>query len=449
MRFKSLEMSADELVFGYSKHPLRYGTGLEVGVGKVIPEIKYFPRADKDLKDEYIKITEDVLKRALDLGVTDLQLETELTYIETKEPNLAGDIVNKQREIIEKYSKEHDLRIGFRVTVADIRDFAKPKNDEESLNKMLETFEEVSKNGADVLSIESLGGKELFNYAVIRQDLVGITASLGYLAILDMKKIWKEIVSIARTNNVIPGGDTACGFANTAMKLAGGFKDRVIPHTLAAIIRAMSASRSLVAYEMGAIGPGKDCGYENIIIKSITGYPISMEGKSSASAHSSLLGNISQAAADLWSNEQIENVKLFGGYGPQVFLEILYYDTKLLNKAIELGWQKELRDLLVESDIYSDPQAYVLAPKVAQEIAYELVSHEDELERTMAAGLKALNLIAKEDKLKLSPSETRILEMIRKSFENLLGNAHKKIEEALVSYEGRVEKLKVKDYLEV
>lgn len=449
MKFKSLEMNAEDLVFGYSKHPLKYGTGLEVGAGKVIPEIKYFPRVDKDLRDEYIKITDDVLKRALDIGVTDLQLETELTYIETKEPKLAGEIINRQKEIIEKYTREHNLRIGLRVTVADIRDFGKPKNDDESFNKMLETFEEVSKNGADVLSIESLGGKELFNYAVIRQELIGITASLGFLAILDMKKIWKEIVNIAKNNNVIPGGDTACGFANTAMKLAGGLKDRILPHTLAAIIRAMSASRSLVAYEMGAIGPGKDCGYENVIIKSITGYPMSMEGKSSASAHSSLLGNITQAVADLWSNEQVENIKLFGGYGPQVFLEILYYDTKLLNKAIELGIQKELRNLLVESDIYSDPQAYVLAPRIAQEIAYELVSHEDELERTIAAGLKALDLIIKEDKLELSAGENRFLQTIKKSFENLLNNPHKKIEEALATYEDKVDKLKVRDYLEV
>lgn len=442
-------MNAEELVFGYSKHPLKYGTGLEVGALKVIPEIKYFPRVEKSLKDEYIKITEDILKRALDLGIKDLQLETELTYIETKDPKLAGEIINKQKEIIEKNSREHNLRLGLRVTVADIRDFGKPKNDEESFNKMLETFEEVSKNGADVLSIESLGGKELFNYAVIRQDIIGITASLGFLAILDMKKIWKEIVDIARSSYVIPGGDTACAFANTAMKLAGGFKDRIIPHTLAAIIRAMSASRSLVAYEMGATGPGKDCGYENVIIKFITGYPMSMEGKSSASAHSSLLGNISLATADLWSNEQVENVKLFGGSGPQVFLEILYYDTKLLNKAIELGKQKELRDLLIESDIYSDPQAYVLAPKIAQEIAYELVSYEDELERTIAAGFKTLNLLMKEDKLILTPGENRFLEMIKKSFQNLLDNPHKKIEEALVFYENKIEKLKVRDYLEV
>jgi methanol--5-hydroxybenzimidazolylcobamide Co-methyltransferase len=441
-------MDLDELVFGFAKHPLQYGTGLKVGAGRVVPEVKYFPRVDKDLRDEYVKITNDVLKRASDLGITDLQLETELTYIETKNPSLAAEIIHKQKEIIENFSRESGARIGFRVTVADIRDFGKPKNDEEAFNKMMETFEAVSESGADVLSIESLGGKELFNYAIIRQDILGAVASLGFLAILDMKKLWKNIVQIATNKHVIPGGDTACGFANTAMKLAGGLNDRMIPHSFSAIIRAMSASRSLVAYEKGAKGPGKDCGYENIIIKFITGYPMSMEGKSSAVAHSSLVGNISCAGADLWSNEQVENIKLFGGYGPQVFLEIIHYDVKLLNKAIEFGKHRELRDLLVESDIYIDPQAYILAPKVAREIAYELTKQDDELERTVAAGLRAIDLISNEERLSLSPAEVRFLGMAKKVFDDIMKDPHKKVEEALASYEGKVEKLKVRDYLE-
>ncbi len=74
-----------------------------------------------------------------------------------------------------------------------------------------------------------------------------------------MSFLWKDIVNIARRNNCIAGGDTACTIANTAMKLAGGVKSMSLPHTLAAIVRAMSAARSLVAYEQGATGPGKDC----------------------------------------------------------------------------------------------------------------------------------------------------------------------------------------------
>jgi methanol--5-hydroxybenzimidazolylcobamide Co-methyltransferase len=72
----------------------------------------------------------------------------------------------------------------------------------------------------------------------------------------------------------VPGGDTACGFANTEMQLA---QQKMLPEVLAAVVRAMSAVRSLVAFEPGAIGPSKGCAYEGPVIKAITGCPISTE----------------------------------------------------------------------------------------------------------------------------------------------------------------------------
>ena len=63
-----------------------------------------------------------------------------------------------------------------------------------------------------------------------------------------------------------PGGDTARGFADTAMQLA---HQKMLPEALAAVVRAMSAARSLVAFEHGAIGPSKDCAYEGPVIKAL------------------------------------------------------------------------------------------------------------------------------------------------------------------------------------
>jgi methanol--5-hydroxybenzimidazolylcobamide Co-methyltransferase len=446
MKFSRTNLSLEEIKYGFSKFPLKYGINLEIGRGKVVPEIKYFPRIKESLKEEYTNITKEILNRAVDLGVRDLQLETELTYVETGDPKLAGEIVRIQKDIMENYAKEYNINLGLRVTVADMRDFRKVKHDEESFSKMLETFEEVSKNGADVLSIESEGGKELFNYAIIRQDILGIVTSLGLLSALDMKRLWKEIVKIAKRNNVIAGGDSACAFGNTAMRLAGGIKSNNIPHTLAAVVRSMSASRSLVAYEEGAVGPGKDCAYENVIIKAITGYPMSMEGKSSAVAHSSLVGNIAAATCDLWSNEQVENVRLFGGYGPEVFLEILYYDTKLMNKAIESGNQDCLKEILIESDKYSDPQAYVLSPDIALEIGKTIVSEEDTLLRTIFAGVRLVELMMKEEKLKLNRSEKRFLEIMKNKLEEISKEPHKKVEQALQIYEQKISEYRLKDY---
>lgn len=71
---------------------------------------------------------------------------------------------------------------------------------------------------------------------------------------------------IAARHGAIPGGDTDCAQANTAMFMAGGLASKDVPHTLAALCRVIGAGRSLVAYECGAVGPGKDCGFENPII---------------------------------------------------------------------------------------------------------------------------------------------------------------------------------------
>ena len=158
-------------------------------------------------------------------------------------------------------------------------------------------------------------GKEVHDQALMYGDLKGIVTSMGILACRDMAWLWKHISEISQEYNCISGGDTACGFSNTAMQLAG---QGMIPNVLAAIDRAASAPRSLVAYEYGAIGPSKDCAYEGPIIKVITGYPISMEGKSSSCAHFSPLGNIAGALADLWSNESIHRLLHYFFSGPSL-----------------------------------------------------------------------------------------------------------------------------------
>jgi len=53
-------------------------------------------------------------------------------------------------------------------------------------------------------------------------------------------------------------------------------EQQMIPRVFAAVVRAVSAVRSLVAYECGAVGPGRDCGYENPFLKPIF---YSLEGR--------------------------------------------------------------------------------------------------------------------------------------------------------------------------
>ena len=196
---------------------------------------------------------------------------------------------------------------------------------------MRRSFELCVDAGADIVSIESIGGKEVHDYGLMYGDVPSILFALGVLAPRDVAWLWQRFPESAPSRGTaIPGGDTACGFANTAMQLA---HQRMLPEVLAAVVRAMSAVRSLAAFENGAIGPSKDCAYEGPIIKAITGCPISMEGKSATCAHFSPVGNIAAAMCDLWSNESVQNIRLLSGNAPEAFAELLAYDCRLMNVA--------------------------------------------------------------------------------------------------------------------
>ncbi|MGZ5408020.1 MAG: methyltransferase MtaB domain-containing protein, partial [Aeromicrobium sp.] len=124
------------------------------------------------------------------------------------------------------------------------------------------------------------------------------------------------------------------------------------------------------------MGPGKDCGYENVYLKAITGYPMAMEGAEASCAHLSPVGNIAKAVPDLWSNESVNNIKLLGGMAPTVSLEQLVYATRLMNTASKHGpaAARTLRDWMSASDSGYDPQAFVLRPDVVLELAAEIIS---------------------------------------------------------------------------
>ena len=168
-----------------------------------------------------------------------------------------------------------------------------------------------------------------------------------------------------------------------------------IPKVFAAVVRVATVSRALVAFEMGAVGPSKDCAYEGQYLKAIAGIPISMEGKSAACAHLSPLGNIAASVADLWSNESVQQVKLLAEMAPIVSMEQLVYDCRLMNEATKKGLNLQFRDLLVDSDASLDPQAYVLRPDVVFEISKELIKTQDPFLRTKLGAELALKHIRK------------------------------------------------------
>ncbi len=216
----------------------------------------------------------------------------------------------------------------------------------------------------------------------------------------------------------------------------------MLPEVLAAVDRAMTAPRSLVAFERGAVGPSKDCAYEGPILKAITGCPISMEGKSATCAHFSPLGNIAAAVCDLWSNESVQNVRLLSGSAPEAYAELLAYDCRLMNQASAAGSASTLRDWLTESDRWLSPQAAILAPEAAWRIGEAIVNATDGYGRTRVAGQMAVRIIQDAidaGRLALSPAEREWLARIGAALDELPETAEALLGEMVDSYGDRFE----------
>lgn len=395
MAYKNL----NDFIYGSSFHPVKCKNGLVIGGGQVFPELNFTlppmlinQKTMPEILQQYISIAEDACKRARELYAPGFVIEVELLPPTTYHPEWGIEIIKTVRNVMNEYEQKYGLKGALRATPVDIRE------DRESIHmwkgrhweSILETFEGCAKEGADFLAIESIGGKDIHDNALMFCDIQKSLFALGVLGTMDMSKLWSAISDIADKTESFASGDTACGFANTAMVLA----DRgYIPKVFSAVVRVMSAVRSLVAVEEGAVGPHKDCGYEGVYVKAITGIPISMEGKSSACAHLSPLGNIAAAVADLWSNESVQNIKLLGGMAPTVSMEQLIYDCRLMNTASAKGRENAilLRDLLTDSDSPFDPQAYVLRPDVVLKISNEIVKENSHFNMIKAAALATVN----------------------------------------------------------
>ncbi len=402
MKYNKLEIeSADKLIFGTAPHPVTTSRGLVIGGGKVYPELNFtlppMTVSEENMAEisrHYREIVTGALDRALHLESPGLVLEFETLVEMTQHPGIGIELVKIMNDICEDYYQKHGLISEIRLTPNDLREFERPPRQRSTklLDPMMELFEKGAEAGGNLLSIESTGGKEISDDALMMCNMKQFIFTQVVLGVRDMQMLWEKIVNVADRTGRIPGGDTACGFANTAMVLA---EKGYIPKTFAAIARIATIVRSLVAFEQGAKGPDKDCGYEGPFIKAIAGIPISMEGKSSACAHFSPVGNVSAACADLWSNESVQNIKLLSGYAPVVSLEQLVYDTRLMNEAIRDGKStvNKLQDLFASSDTYFDPQALILAPVNVIEISREIVKGSNYIDATVRGCLKGMEII--------------------------------------------------------
>jgi methanol--5-hydroxybenzimidazolylcobamide Co-methyltransferase len=443
MKYKSLVInSANELIFGTAPYPVTTPRGLIIGGGHVYPEINFTiptmevtERVIAELISYYKGIVSEILEHALHLYSEGIIIEFEPLIEMTRFPEIGIELVKVMNEVCENYFQAHGLKSELRLTPNDLREFDKPPRQRTSayLEPMMELFERGAMAGGDLLSIESTGGKELSDDAIMMCDIKKFIFSQAVLGVRDIKMLWGKIVRIAANTGKIPGGDTACGFANTAMILA---ERKYIPKIFAAIARIATVVRTLAAVEVGATGPDKDCGYEGPFLKAITGIPISMEGKTAACAHLSPVGNIAAACADLWSNESVQNIKLLSGMAPVAYLEQLEYDTRIMNQAIKDSRETclKLQELFVKSDSYYDPQAFILAPENVITISAEIVKGENYVDATLRGCKKGMEIIENAQKaglLKKDEKEDIWMESLKAELYNIPASEDKFIEDIL------------------
>lgn len=350
--------SVDDFVYGSCPKPVTLKNGMVIGGGIIYPEVNFT------------------------LPAMNATSETLPQY--TEHPEWGIEIHKILRDSMYEFEAKYGLKSALRMTPNDLREMNRPPvmRSGKYWDSMLRIFDQTAKDGADILAIESTGGKEINDEAIVNADLRTSVFALGCLGVRDMKWLWSNITRIANEN--------------------------------------------------GAVGPGKDCAYENVYLKAITGTPISLEGKSAACAHFSPIGNIAAAVADLWSNESVQQVKLLSGFAPVVSPEQLIYDCRLMNTATKKGQRTWMRDLLIESDCYLDPQAYVLKPENVFKIAEEIVKTQDPFLRTLNTGRQTLEIIQQgvdKGELSLEERELSWLDRFRDQLDEIPENEEEFIEE--------------------
>ena len=449
--------NADELIFGHAKNPAKYGWDQEAGAGNVIPNIKVAPAEGSEESVEGMvatckNIAFAACARAVDIGLPTIEIEQEHVAQQTKSAEISAKTTAVQAEQLEEVNSKYDMKASLMSTVADIREEDMGGLRGSDFDVMMdESFEACAENGASILCVETVGGKLVSDYGISRGDIRAILFGIGVLGSIDMEYMWTKISKTAgKYKQCVAGGDTDCAQANTAMFLAGGLTTKNCSHTIAAIARAIAAARSTVAVECGATGPTKDCGYENPIVKAITGVPICSEGKNATCAHSDLMGNLACAVTDVWSNESVYNREEMGGPTPGVWLQSLGYECALMNTATQIGTAEELRDTYTLADKYRDPQGVIIAYDNAYKIGEAIVAEgEDIYLRSRAAALKAIDCINEAvdaKRILLTRFERDTLDASQKTFEQLPEDQDKFVKTCIKRYSRKVKEFDTGSY---
>ena len=149
-----------------------------------------------EVKAHYEEMAAQILRRAVALRVPGIVLEFELLPAHDRSARVGRGNHRDPEAPPGCRHEKHDLPCALRVTPTDIRDQQKPPllRTGEPWQRLKRSLELCAEAGADILSIESVGGKEVHDQALMYGDFPGIVFALGVLAPRDMAWLWGEIV---------------------------------------------------------------------------------------------------------------------------------------------------------------------------------------------------------------------------------------------------------------
>lgn len=208
-----------------------------------------------DVRKHYQEIIDGALQRAVELEAPGLVIEFETLPPMTENSAWGIELAEILLRSMSKAHQKHGLKTVLRITPNDTREMVRPPRMRSGplLEQMLETFEGCARLGAELLSIESVGGKEVNDEALMYGDIEGVLFALCVLGVRDMRFLWEQLDGIARRNHVCCAGDTACGFANTAMVMA---ERNMIPRVFAAVAQLKEGAISGTQFQVFRVPQG-------------------------------------------------------------------------------------------------------------------------------------------------------------------------------------------------
>jgi len=126
--------TAQDMLFGYARHPVTTPNGIVIGNGMVIPEVNYTlppmiinEATLPEVRSRYREMTTRILQRAVELKQEILVLEFEQLYELTQYPHWGAYVTSDIKEVMEEFYRASGVKSALRVTIADIRDKERPQ----------------------------------------------------------------------------------------------------------------------------------------------------------------------------------------------------------------------------------------------------------------------------------------------------------------------------------